>query len=117
MATNYGKGYSLEWKVKQALEEAGYFVLRSPASKSELDLIVFDRDRKLFIQCKKTGKDRLYLYGLKPLMELASRYGAKPLLAYSLYYTPIFAKEVTQDSEILRRDGGNARLEDVLRRF
>jgi Holliday junction resolvase len=110
--SNYAKGYNLEWKVKDALAKKGFLVLRSPASKSEMDIIALNKGEIYFIQCKKTGKNALYLYGLYPLVELARKYGAKPLLAYSLYYTPVYVKEVTGDSERILRDEKHRTLDE-----
>jgi Holliday junction resolvase len=117
MNTNYRRGYGLEYKVKKMMEKLGYMVLRSPASKSSSDLIAFDKKHKFLIQCKKTGqKDKnLYIYGLSELVELAKKYGAKPLLVYSFYYSPIYAKTVEGDSEILKVDGRHIELEKLLK--
>jgi len=115
--TNYKRGYALEWKTKKILEDNGYLVLRSPASKSKSDLIAFDKNHKLIIQCKKTGtkgKD-LYIYKLGELVRTARKYGAKPLLVYSFYYSPIYAKEVRGDSEILKVGGAHIELEKFLK--
>ena len=64
MNLNYKRGYALEWKVKKIMEESGYMVLRSPASKSDSDLIAFDKEHKFLVQCKKTGTKgkNLYIY-------------------------------------------------------
>lgn len=104
MNTNYRRGYGLEYRVKQIMEDNDYMVLRSPASKSESDLIAFDKNHKFLVQCKKTGVKgkSLYIYRLGELVKSAKKYGAKPLLVYSFYYSPIYAKEVTGDSEILK---------------
>ena len=114
---SYKRGYSLEWKTKKLLEGQGYMVMRSPASKSESDLIAFDSARKFLIQCKKTGKKgkSLYIYRLGELMRSAQKHGAKPLLVYSFYYSPIYAKEVTKDSEILRTGDRHVLLEKLLK--
>lgn len=114
---SYQRGYALEWKTKKLLEKKGYLVTRSPASKSESDLIAFDKTRKLLVQCKKTGKKgkNLYIYKLGELMKSAQKHGAKPLLVYSFYYSPIYAKEVTKDSEILRTGENHILLEKFLK--
>ena len=106
MNANYRRGYGLEYKVKKMMENLGYMVLRSPASKSYSDLIAFDKKHKFLIQCKKTGKKgkNLYIYKLGELVKDAKKYGAKPLLVYSFYYSPIYAKEIKEDSEILKVD-------------
>jgi Holliday junction resolvase len=106
MNANYRRGYGLEYKVKKMMENLGYMVLRSPASKSFSDLIAFDKDHKFLVQCKKTGTKgkSLYIYKLGELVRAAKKYGAKPLLVYSFYYSPIYAKEIKGDSEILKAD-------------
>lgn len=117
MNINYRRGYGLEYKVKKMMENLGYMVMRSPASKSESDLIAFDSARKFLIQCKKTGKKgkHLYIYRLGELMRTAQKYGAKPLLVYSFYYSPIYAKEVTKESEILKTGDSHVPLEKLLK--
>jgi Holliday junction resolvase len=117
MTLNYKRGYNLEWKVKKILENNDYMVLRSPASKSYSDLIAFDKDHKFLIQCKKTGKKgkSLYIYKLGELVNAAKKYGAKPLLVYSFYYSPIYVKEVESDSEILKVEDRHMELEKFLK--
>ena len=105
--TNYKRGYNLEYKAKKMLEAAGFMVFRSPASKSDADIIAFNRHEKLMIQCKKSSKDRLYVYGLESLVEAAGRYGARPLLVYSLRRTPVFVKELTSGTGRFSRDMGH----------
>jgi Holliday junction resolvase len=114
---NYKRGYNLELKTKKIMEESGYMVLRSPASKSYSDLIAFDKDHKFLVQCKKTGTKgkSLYIYKLNDLVKAAKKYGAKPLLVYSFYYSPIYAKEIRTDSEILKADGKHIELEKLLK--
>ena len=117
MTLNYKRGYNLEWKTKKILEENDYMVMRSPASKSESDLIAFDKQHKFLVQCKKTGTKgkSLYIYKLGDLVKSAKKYGAKPLLVYSFYYSPIYAKEITGDSEILKVDDRHIELEKFLK--
>ena len=116
MTLNYKRGYNLEWKTKKIMEDNDYMVLRSPASKSNSDLIAFDRDHKFLIQCKKTGTKgkSLYIYKLGDLVKAAKKYGAKPLLVYSFYYSPIYAKEIKGESEILKVDDRHIELEKFL---
>ena len=117
MTLNYKRGYNLEWKTKKIMEESGYMVLRSPASKSYSDLIAFDKKQKFLVQCKKTGTKgkNLYIYKLGELVKAAKKYGAKPLLVYSFYYSPIYAKEIMGDSEILKVDEKHVELEKLLK--
>jgi len=117
MTLNYKRGDNLEWKTKKILEDSGYMVLRSPASKSYSDLIAFDKEHKFLIQCKKTGTKgkSLYIYKLGDLVKAAKKYGAKPLLVYSFYYSPIYAKTVEGDSEILKIGDKHVELEKLLK--
>lgn len=100
---SYRKGYRLENRAQHIFEKHGYLVLRSPASKSPLDLVAIGRKRFFFIQCKATSRKSLYVYGLASLRQLAAQYGAKPLLVYSMYYTPIYVTEVRTDNIVLHR--------------
>jgi Holliday junction resolvase len=112
---NYVRGYNLEYKTKKMLESAGYMVFRSPASKSPADVIAFNREEKLMVQCKKSSKDVMYVYGLDELVESAERYGAKPLLVYSFYYSPVFVKELSSGNEKFSKDGENVEFGKYLR--
>lgn len=51
----YRLGRQFEYRVRDIFRAAGYFVLRSPASKSEVDLIAVKTGRVCFIQCKRSG--------------------------------------------------------------
>lgn len=113
--TNYKRGYSLEWKAKRILDDNGYMVFRSPASKSPADIIAFNKKRKLMIQCKKTSKDTMYIYELDALIKSAKQYGATPLIVYSLRYTPIYVKKVSSEKESFTRDGDNIGFERYLK--
>jgi len=51
---SYQKGRRKEYKIKKALEEVGYIVLRTSGSHGFADLICIDKKIKIirFIQCK-----------------------------------------------------------------
>lgn len=77
----YRLGRSVEYRVRDELKKLGYFVLRSPASKSPIDLAAIARGVVLFIQAKRSGI-------LEPgewneLVDLAESVGATPILAGS----------------------------------
>lgn len=77
--TMYRLGRSFEYRVRDYLRARGFFVLRSPASKSPIDLVAIRPGEVLLIQCKRGG-------GLAPgewneLYDLASSCGATPVLA------------------------------------
>lgn len=81
MATPYQRGTAFEHRVKRELEAGGWFVLRSPASKSPLDLLAIRSDPDVWaVQCKLNGKmspaEREELY------VLAKRFGMTPIMAY-----------------------------------
>ena len=77
--TMYRFGRQFEYRVRDALRELGYFVLRSPQSRSPLDLIAIRRGSILFVQCKRSGA--LGVSDWNALLDLATSVGAVPLLA------------------------------------
>ncbi len=118
--TNYQRGYMLEYRVKQILEANDFLVFRSPASKQAADLFATKNGDIYLVQCKKTGvkdKNNMYIYGLEELVSMASKYKAKPLLAYSFYYSPVYVKHVTAGSMKLAKDDSNVELEHFVGRI
>jgi Holliday junction resolvase len=118
MGTNYARGYVLEWKIKKILEKNGFLVFRSPASRDAADLFASKEGKSFLIQAKKTGvrgKDNMYIYGLEGLIDMAKEHRAKPLLAYSFYYSPIYVKEVSSGSLKLSKGGENLELDRFVR--
>lgn len=77
---NAAKGTRFEHVVKRDLEERGYFCMRSPASKSPIDVLAVDSSDVLFVQCKTNG--RLDPAEWNVLYELAMKHGGTPLLAF-----------------------------------
>ncbi len=79
--TAYTRGREFEYRTKKHLEALGYFVLRSPASKSPVDLIALGEDVKL-VQCKLSGKfpkkEREELTALTAKVKGASAWLARP---------------------------------------
>ncbi len=114
MATNYQRGYQLEYKAKKIFEEAGWLATRSPASHSPIDLYVMGKEKNILVQCKTTSKDRLYVYGLKELIETAKKNDAIPLLVYSLRYTPPYAMEVKDEKVKVKRDEEHKELKEYV---
>lgn len=51
----YQRGRDFEYRVKKDMEKHGYLVLRSPASKSPVDLYCITMGGLVFIQCKLHG--------------------------------------------------------------
>jgi Holliday junction resolvase len=77
----YRVGRAVEYRVRDHLRKLGYFVMRSPASKSPLDLIAVRKGAVLFIQSKRS-------LALPPgewneIYELATSVGALPILTGS----------------------------------
>ncbi len=114
MVNNYRKGYLFERKTKLFLEERGFLVIRSPASKSPYDLLAIKDDLKLFIQCKKTSKKYLYVYDLDDLIKISKKEKGLPLLVYSFNRTPIYVKLVDEVSVKLKKDDGHILLAEFL---
>ena len=115
MVTNYKRGYALEHKTRKILQKNDWLVVRSPASKSEADLYATKEGENLFVQCKKTTKDKTYIRGLEDLVKIARKYKATPILAYSFNRTPVYAKKITKNNETLDRKAKNTTLEKYLK--
>lgn len=77
--TLYRLGRAFEYRVRDHLKAAGYFVMRSPQSKTPVDLLAVAAGIALFVQCKRGG-----LIGVQEwnsLYNLARKVSAKPILA------------------------------------
>ena len=70
--TNYNKGRAFEYKVKQLLEERGFYVVRSAGSHGIVDLVAIGKEQVNLVQCKSDGRispaDRDCLSSLTRLM-------------------------------------------------
>jgi len=75
----YRLGRSFEYRTRDHLRGLGYFVLRSPASKSPIDLVAIRPGRVLLVQCKRNGA--LAPGEWNELFDLAETCGAVPILA------------------------------------
>ncbi|MFP5204071.1 MAG: hypothetical protein ACLGSH_01805 [Acidobacteriota bacterium] len=75
----YRLGRAFEYRARDALKAAGYFVLRSPASRSPIDLLAIKPGVVLMIQCKRSAA--LPVGEWNALYDLAISTGAVPLLA------------------------------------
>ncbi len=111
---NYQRGYQLEYKAKKMFEEAGWMVTRLPASKSPADLMAFNKKTKIIVQCKKTKKDALYLYGLKAFIDIAEKHEAIALLVYGFGRTSPYVKLLNSEKIILKKNDENKLLKDYL---
>jgi len=114
MVTNYQRGYSLEKRTTKTLEKHGWLCMRSPASKTAVDILAVKDDYKLLIQCKKTTKEKTYITGLGDLIKKAKKHSAIPLLVYSFTRMPPFVLEVKKPSIKLERINKHVKLDKYL---
>lgn len=75
----YQRGRDFEYRVKRDMESRGYMVLRSPASKSKVDLYCIKLGELVFIQCKLHGQ--IGVSEWNEFLELCTSVGALPILA------------------------------------
>lgn len=59
MQTNYSRGTSFEHTLKKKYEAKGYSVHRMAGSHSPIDLIAFNENETVLIQCKSSSKEGL----------------------------------------------------------
>lgn len=78
--TMYRLGRAFEYRTRDALRKAGFFVLRAPASRSPIDLLAVRRGVCLFVQCKTGGS--LPPREWNELFDLATSVGTVPILAW-----------------------------------
>jgi Holliday junction resolvase len=112
--TNYKKGYALELRCKKFLEKNRYQVMRAALSKGSYDLLAVNDFNKLFIQCKKTGSDKMYLKDLKQVMRDAETVNGIPVLVYAFNRTPMYARVIKQNSYALGMKKANMTFDDFL---
>lgn len=75
----YRLGRAFEYRVRDRLAKAGYFVMRSPQSRSAVDLLAVAPGCTLMVQCKRHGA--IGVEEWNKLFDLAKGTGAKPILA------------------------------------
>lgn len=75
----YRIGRAFEYRVRDAFKMAGYFLTRSPASKSPIDLVAIKTGTIVFIQCKRSPQ--LGVVEWNQIFNLAETTGAIPVLA------------------------------------
>jgi Holliday junction resolvase len=73
-----GVGRAFEYKTRDMLASAGYWVMRSPASRSPVDMVAIKPGQVLFVQCKVNGE--LGPAEWNALWEAAYRAGGKAVL-------------------------------------
>ena len=75
----YRRGRQLEYKVRDHLRSVGFFALRSPASKSPIDILGIRPGEVWMVQCKRAGA--LGVAEWNQLFDTAKAAGAIPVLA------------------------------------
>lgn len=75
----YRLGRRLEYTVRDDLKRHGYFVLRSPQSRSPVDVVGFRKGEVIFVQCKRGGA--LGVADWNEFYDLSISVGAVPILA------------------------------------
>lgn len=75
-ATAYRRGRTFEYQVRDALRKRGWVVMRSPQSRSAVDLIAMRPGRLAFFQCKVSGE--LSRAARRQLEDDATKAGAVP---------------------------------------
>lgn len=76
---SYGRGRRLEYRVRDLFASRGWVVVRGAASKP-VDLVCMKRGRSVLVECKY-GRRSVGSREVKPLIKLAERAGAEPILA------------------------------------
>ena len=113
---NYQRGYALEYRTKQALTKSGWLSMRSPASKTPVDILATKNGLSIIVQCKKTGvAEAMYIKDLEPFLEISRKYKAIPLLVYSFSGSPLYVKEVTEGKVSVHRLEKHVELEKQLK--
>jgi Holliday junction resolvase len=108
MAVNrYASGARFERKVKEHLaQEFGFFVIRSPQSRSPLDLIAIRKGQVFFVQCKTNA--RFDPGEWNEFYSLCLEVGAEPLLAANergkiVYFQLLGPKDGNERAQPYRR--------------
>lgn len=76
--SKYRLGRALEYRCRDRLKALGYFALRSPASRSPIDILAIRPGLVLFVQCKRGGT--LPVSEWNALMDAAESCGALPVM-------------------------------------
>jgi Holliday junction resolvase len=97
MPNHYRNGRNREWKVRDALIDAGYTVLRTAGSKGALDLLAIKPGQWLFVQVKTTTAPGPASWNA--LYDLALMADAVPVLATCPPRQPITYHRLTARKE------------------
>ncbi len=90
--SNYMRARDFEYKVRDDMISRNFLAVRSPASKTPVDVYCFDAESKVFIQCKTNGVlppkewNRFYAYcrSVDAVPVLAMRNGKGRGIVYKL---------------------------------
>lgn len=77
--TKYRLGREIEYRVRDYLKANGFIAMRSPASKTPIDVMAVRKDVVLMVQCKRGGA--LPPKEWNALMDVAKPVGAMPVMA------------------------------------
>lgn len=102
ISTKYRLGRRVEYWFRDKLKADGYFVMRSPGSKSPVDLVAIKPGQVLFVQCKRGGS--LPPKEWNAVYDLAVSSGAVPVMAENP-----FPREHRMWRLIDRKDGSKRR--------
>jgi Holliday junction resolvase len=97
VTTNYERGRTFEYRVRDDLKASGYEVFRSAGSRSPVDLAALVKGHTLLVQCKRDG-------GISPLERvslaaLAQRVGARAVVADSPKRGQIRYRQLVRDGD------------------
>lgn len=81
--TKYRLGREIEYRVRDQLKELGFIAMRSPASKTPIDVMAVRKDCVLLVQCKRGGA--LPPSEWNELYDIAEPVGAIPVMAERPY--------------------------------
>ena len=109
LSSRYRRGRAFEYRIRDDLRKKKYFVLRSPASKSPIDLVAICNGIVLFVQCKF---GELCVTEWNALYDLATSVGAIPILA-----VPGPSKKYQYFKLLAKKDGSKKRQPKILIEF
>lgn len=81
--TMYRLGREVEYRVRDQLKAWGFIAMRSPASKTPVDIMAVRKDAVLLVQCKRSGQ--LPVSEWNEIFDLAESVGAIPVMAERPY--------------------------------
>lgn len=120
--TNYKKGRTFEYRVRDTFRDFGFKAERKAAS-SPYDVIIMNEhgDVVFLVDAKKTSqRDKDYIYlkkeDLEKIIRESKKFKAQPLMTYGFYRTPIY---IGFPNELLEEDGKTVRVEGgmILEKF